>query len=321
MTVTMRDILSAHGVLRRYLAPTPLYRHPLLSARLGFDAYVKHENHLPIGAFKVRGGLYLLSNMGERELKRGVLTATRGNHGLSLGYAAKHFGSRAVIYVPRGNNPEKNQLMAAMGAEVVEFGRDFDDARLEAEARAHSDGIRYVHPANEPDLIAGAGTLALEVAESLPELDTIIVPMGAGSCAAGVVVALRAVLPKVRIIGVQAERAPALARSLAEGRLLVTDNADTFAGGLATRFAFELPFKLLSGQLDEVVLVSEEEMRDAVREALETTHNMAEGATAAAYAAARKLRSKLSGKRVVIVHTGQNTDRNTLRWALGMFDA
>jgi threonine dehydratase len=321
MPVTMRDILSARGVLRRYLAPTPLYRHPLLSSRLGFDAYVKHENHLPIGAFKVRGGLNLFANLGERELKYGVIAATRGNHGLSLAYAARMFGSRCLIYVPRGNNPEKNTLMQALGAEIVEFGRDFDDARLEAEARARSESLRYVHPADEPLLIAGVGTMALEVAEKLPEMDAIIVPMGSGSCASGTVVALRALLPHVKIIGVQAERAPALARSLESGTLVSTPSADTFAGGLATRFAYKLPFELLKDQLDEVVLVSEEEMREAVREALETTHNVAEGAAAAAYAAARKIRSSLAGSRVVIVHTGQNTDRNTLRWAIGMYEA
>ncbi len=321
MSVTVQDILSAQNVLRRYLTPTALYRHPLLSARLGFDAYVKHENHLPIGAFKVRGGLTLFANLGERELKHGVIAATRGNHGLSLAYAAQKFGSRCLIYVPRHNNPEKNTLMQALGAELVEFGRDFDDARLEAEARAKTEGLRYVHPGNEPLLIAGYGTMAVEVATELPELDVILVPMGSGGLAAATVVALRALLPRVKIIGVQAARAPALARSLSEGKLSSTDSADTFAGGLATRFAYELPFALLNKQIDEVVLVTEEEMRQAVREALETTHNVAEGAAAAAYAAARKLRASLAGQRVVLVHTGQNTDRNTLRWALGMFDA
>lgn len=321
MSVSVADILHARGVLRRYLTSTALYRHPLLSVRLGFDAYVKHENHLPTGAFKIRGGMNLFANLGERDLRHGVVAATRGNHGLSLAYAARHFGVRCLVYVPRANNPEKNALLEALGAEIVEWGKDFDDARLEAEARAHGDGMRYVHVADEPLMIAGLGTMALEVAESLPELDAIIIPMGSGSLAAGAVVALRALLPSVSIIGVQAERAPALARSLAAGRLLSTESADTFAGGLATRFAFELPFQLLRDQLDQVVLVSEEEMREAVREALETTHNVAEGAAAAAYAAARKIRSTLTGKRVVIVHTGQNTDRNTLRWALGMFDA
>jgi threonine dehydratase len=250
-----------------------------------------------------------------------VIAATRGNHGLSLAYAARHFGSRCLIYVPRGNNPEKNTLMQALGAEIIEWGRDFDDARLEAEARADGDGLRYVHQGNDPLLVAGIGTMAFEVVDALPDLDAIIVPMGSGACAAATVVVVRALLPKTRVIGVQAERAPALARSLAAGHLMTTESADTFAGGLATRFAFELPFELLKGQLDEVVLVSEEEMREGVREALETTHNVAEGAAAASYAAARKLRSSLTGKRVVLVHTGQNTDRNTLRWALGLFDA
>jgi threonine dehydratase len=308
-------------MLRRYLAPTPLYRHALLSSRLGFDAYVKHEKHLPVGSFKVRGGLNLFANLGERERKRGVIAATRGNHGLSLAYAARHFGARCLIYVPRANNPEKNTLIQAQGAEIIEFGRDFDDARLEAEARAHGDGLRYVHQANEPLLIAGVGTMALEMVDAMPDLDAVIVPMGSGSCAAATVLVIRALLPHVKVIGVQAERAPALAHSLAAGHLVSTESADTFAGGLAARCAYELPFALLKGQLDEIVLVSEEEMRDGVREALETTHNVAEGAAAAAYAAARKLRASLSGKRVVLVHTGQNTDSNTLRWALGMFDA
>jgi threonine dehydratase len=321
MSVTMRDILAAHGMLRRYLSATPIYRHPLLSVRLGFDAYVKHENHLPMGSFKVRGGLNLFANLSEKELKRGVLAATRGNHGLSLAYAARHFGSRCLIYVPRGNNPEKNTLMQALGAEIVEFGRDFDDAHLEAEARARTDGMRYVHQANDPLLLAGVGTMALEIADALPELDAVIVPMGSGACAAATVIVMRALLPHVKIYGVQAERANALARSLDVGHLVSLDQADTWAGGLATRFAFEQPFEVLQGQLEDVVLVSEEEMRDAVREALETTHNMAEGATAAGYAAARKLRTQLTGKRVVLLHTGQNIDRNTLRWALGMFDA
>src|SRR5688572_24261027 len=148
MQVSVHDILLARNVIRRHVAPTPLYRHALLSARLGFDAYVKHENHLPIGAFKLRGGLNLCANLGERELKNGLIAATRGNHGLSLAYATRLVGSRCLIYVPRGNNPEKNALMQAFGAEIVEWGRDFDDARFEAEARAHSDRLRYVHPGN-----------------------------------------------------------------------------------------------------------------------------------------------------------------------------
>jgi threonine dehydratase len=319
--VSFRDVLRAWPIVHRYLPRTPLYRYPLLSARLGFDAYVKHENHLPIGAFKVRGGVNLFASLSESQRRRGVICATRGNHGLSMAWSARTFGSRAVIYVPKRNNPEKNSNMEAMGAELIEHGRDFDEARAEAEARADNDRLRYVHPANEPLLIAGVGTYAMEIAEDLPDADTVIVPMGGGSCISGAVVALRTLRPGIEIIGVQAERAPALARSLLDGELTQTDSADTFADGLAARIAFHVPFGLLKGQVDDVVLLTEDEMREGVRMALETTHNVAEGAAAAAYAAAAKLRTRLAGKRVVIIHSGHNIDRNTLRWALGLFDA
>jgi len=319
--LSFRDILRAWPIVHRYLSRTPLYRYPLLSARMGFDAYVKHENHLPIGAFKIRGGVNLFANLTDAQRHRGVTTATRGNHGLSMAWAAKSFGSRAVIYVPKGNNPEKDALAEAMGAEVRKHGRDFDEARLESAAHGENEGLRYVHPANEPLLIAGVGTFAMEIAEDLPDADAVIVPMGGGSLSAGCVLALRTLRPKVTIIGVQAQRADALLTSLEQGKICGTDSADTFADGLATRFAYDLPFSILNNQVDELVRVTEDEMKEAVRFALETTHNVAEGAAAAAYAAAYKLRSRLAGKRVVIVHSGQNIDRDTLRWALGLFDA
>ncbi|HJL19454.1 MAG TPA: threonine dehydratase [Sandaracinaceae bacterium LLY-WYZ-13_1] len=321
MPVTFQDILRAWPVVHRHLHRTPLYRYSLLSARLGFDAFVKHENHLPIGAFKVRGGVNLFAQLTDQKRARGVITATRGNHGLSLAYSARAFGSRAVIYVPKGNNPEKNAIMEALGAEVVVHGRDFDEARQEAEARARNELLRYVHPANEPLLIAGVGTYAMEVAEDLPDLDAIIVPIGGGSLVSGTVVALRTLKPDVEIIGVQAERACAMAKSIEAGRPVGVESADTFADGLATRFAFELPFEIVHDQLDRIVLVSEDEMKEAVRTALEATHNVAEGAAAAAYAAAYKLRGDLQRKKVVLVHSGHNIDRDTLRWSIGLFDA
>lgn len=321
MEVSFRDVLRAWPLVRRYLHRTPLYRYALLSTRMGFDAYVKHENHTPIGAFKVRGGINLFANLGDAQRARGVVTATRGNHGLSMAWCARTFGSRAVIHVPKGNNPEKNAIMASLGADVVEFGRDFDEARAEAEAHARNDRLRYVHVANEPLLIAGVGTYAMEIVEDLPDADVVIVPVGGGSCLAGAVLALRALRPDVQIIAVQAERAAAFARSLESGKLETVESADTFADGLATRYAFEVPFSIVRGKVDRVVLVSEEEMRLAVRLALETTHNVAEGAAAAVYAAAWKIRDQLSGKRVVLVHTGQNLDRDTMRWAIGLFDA
>ena len=319
--VTYRDILRARAVVQRYLPKTPLYRYSLLSAQLGFDAFVKHENHTPIGAFKVRGGLNLFANLTERERARGVITATRGNHGLSMIFAARAFGSRAVTYVPKSNNPEKNAIMEAMGGEVIPWGVDFDEAREEAEARARNESLRYVHVANEPLLIAGVGTVALEIVEDLPDVDTIIVPAGGGSCLAGIVVAIRTVRPDIEIVAVQAERANALARSLETGKLESIPKADTFADGLATRFAFEVPFSLVRERVDRVVLVSEDEIKRAVRLCMRTTHNLSEGAAAASFAAAHKLRDDLRGKRVVLMHTGHNIDRDTLRWTIGMFDA
>lgn len=321
MSVTFQDILRACPLVHRYLHRTPLYRYSLLSARLGFDAYVKHENHLPIGAFKVRGGVNLFANLSDSQRARGVITATRGNHGLSLAWSARAFGSRAVIYVPKGNNPEKNAIMEALGGEVVVHGRDFDEAREEAEAHARNELLRFVHPANEPLLIAGVGTYAMELAEDLPDADAVIVPIGGGSLASGTVVALRTLRPDIQIIGVQAERANAMVRSLEAGRIVNVDSADTFADGLATRFAFELPFELLRDKVDQLVQVTEDEMREAVRWALEATHNVAEGAAAASYAAAYKLRGQLARRKVIILHSGHNIDRNTLRWAIGMFDA
>jgi threonine dehydratase len=321
MQVTFQDILRARPVVQRYLAKTPLYRYSLLSARLGFDAFVKHENHLPIGAFKVRGGVNLFANLSDTQRARGVIAATRGNHGLSLAWASSTFGSRAVIYVPQGNNPDKNSLMDSHGGEVVVHGRDFDEARLEAEAHARNELLRYVHPANEPLLIAGVGTYALEILEDLPDLDAILVPVGGGSLLSGTVVALRTLKPDVEIIGVQAERACALARSLEVGKQVSLETADTFADGLATRMTFDLPWELVHDRVDRVVLVTEDEMKEAVRTALEATHNVAEGAAAAAYAAAYKIRADLARKKVVIVHSGHNIDRDTLRWSIGMFDA
>lgn len=321
VSVTIQDVLRARVIIRRHMSATPLYRYPLLSARMGLDAFVKHENHLPIGAFKVRGGVNLFANLSDQQRSRGVITATRGNHGLSVAWAARAYGSRAVIYVPGGNNPDKNAIMEALGAEVVSHGTDFDDARAEAEARAENEHLRYVHPANEPLLIAGVGTYGVEVAEELPDLDAIIVPVGGGSCVAGAVVAMRAMAPRAKIIAVQSERANAFAQSIRTGKLTTIERADTFADGLATRFAFELPFDICKDQIDHLVEVTEEELKEGLRLAIETTHNLAEGAAAAGYAALMKMHHQLAGKRVVIVHTGQNIDRNTLRWVLGMFDA
>lgn len=313
---TYSDIVTARAVVSRYLPRTPAYSYPGLSALAGCELFVKHENHLPIGAFKVRGGVNFMASLAPTDTQRGVITATRGNHGLSIAYAAHLFGAKAVLVVPLGNNPEKNAGMAALGAEVVAYGKDFDEAREHVAALVAAHGYRYLHPANEPLLIAGVGTYALEMFEDLPALDAVIVPIGLGSGICGVSLVRERVSPKTKVIGVQAERAPAVYLSWKEQRMVTTDNADTFADGLATRVPAEMTQGIINRLVDEIVTVSEAEMAAAIRLLLFHTHNLAEGAGAAALAAALRLRAQLAGKRVAIVLSGGNIDAATLRWVL-----
>jgi len=246
-----------------------------------------------------------------------VITATRGNHGQSVAMAARLHHIPATIVVPIGNNREKNDLMRAQGATLIEYGKDFDEARLLVEQLQHERGLRYIHPANEPHLINGVGTYWLEVYQDLPDLETVIVPVGGGSGVCAAITVLKALHPHVRIIGVQAENAPAVYLSWQQGQLCETPSGDTFADGLATRVAFPLPFEIIRKGLDDMVLVSEEEIRQAIVRLLRTTHNLAEGAGAAPVAAAWKLQQKLQGQKVVMVQSGGNIDLTTLRWVLG----
>jgi threonine dehydratase len=314
--ISLAHVEAARKIVYASMRPTPLIRYPLLSQEMGVQAYVKHENHTPIGAFKIRGGLNLMAQLA-REGVPGVITATRGNHGQSVALAARMHGMPATIVVPFGNNPEKNALMRAQGAELIEHGQDFDEALVLVEDLQHERGLRYIHPANEPALVNGVGTYWLEVFEDLPELDVALVPIGGGSGVCAAITVLKALRPAVRIIGVQAENAPAVYRSWKTGRLCETESAETFADGLATRVAFEMPFAIIRAGLDDIVLVSEEEMRQAILRLLRTTHNLAEGAGAASVAAAWKLRHELQGQNVVMVLSGGNIDMETLRWVLG----
>jgi threonine dehydratase len=313
---TYDDILAARAVVGRYLPRTPAYPYPGLSALTGSEIFVKHENHLPIGAFKVRGGVNFMASLSPGDKRRGVITATRGNHGLSIAYAARLFGAKAVLVVPRGNNPEKNAGMTALGAEVVEHGKDFDEAREHVAALVAAHGYRYLHPANEPLLIAGVGTYALELFADVPNLDAVIVPIGLGSGICGVSLVRERISPKTQVIGVQAERAPAVYLSWKEQRMVTTDSADTFADGLATRVPAEMTQGIINRAVDEIVTVSEEEMAAAIRLLLFHTHNLAEGAGAASLAAALKLRSRLAGRRVAVILSGGNIDAATLRRVL-----
>jgi threonine dehydratase len=302
---TLVDVLDARRRIAPYLRPTPLYAYDGLSELVGTEVWVKHENHQPVGAFKVRGGVNLISRLSAGERERGVMAASTGNHGQSVAYAARLFGVRAVVCVPEGANPVKLAAMKGLGAEIVEHGRDFDEARLHSLELAADGGYRYIHSGDEPLLIAGVGTGTLEILEEQPAIDVIIVPIGGGSGAAGACVAAKGVREGIEIIGVQSAAAPAAYHSW-QARELREDSMDTFAEGLATRVAFALPQRILWEQLDDFVLVSDDEIRTAMVRLIETTRNLVEAAGAASLAAALSLRQRLAGKRVAIVCSGGN---------------
>jgi threonine dehydratase len=310
---TFPDVLRARRIVSRYLPRTPLLPSLSLSKLLGFQLYLKFENYQPIGAFKVRGGLNLISSLETGERARGVITASTGNHGQSIAYAAQTFGVRAVVVMPEASNPDKVESMTNLGAEIIFFGRDFEDARLRAEQMGRDQGMYYVHPANEPLLIAGVGTYGLEIVEDLPDIQTIIVPIGAGSGICGTSIVAKSINPQIRIIGVQAERAPSVYWSWREQRMVDTPSCDTFAEGLATRTAFELPLSIIHDLVDDIVLVSEDELKQAIVLLLEKAHTVAEGAGAASTAAAIRLKDRLQGQTVACVLSGGNLPLSTLQ--------
>ena len=309
--LTLAGVHAAREVVYRTLRPTPLLSHPLLKARTGLDICVKHENHNPTGAFKVRGGLNLIGNLNEQE-RRGVITASTGNHGQSIALACQQAGVPCTIVVPEGNNPDKNAAIRALGADLVEHGRDFDEARERVEELVRASGLRYVHSANEPLLIVGVATYALEIFEDQPDVDVILVPIGGGSGACGCALVRSWLGRKATVIGIQAKGADAFARSWQSGTRVVGDAIATFAEGMATRVTFDLTFDILRRELDDLITLSEEELEGGVRLALDATHNLAEGAGAASLAAAIKLQDRLHGKRIVCVMSGGNIDRATL---------
>jgi threonine dehydratase len=307
------DIVEARQLLASQLTATPLVTHPLLSQRLGCRAFVKLENAQLLGSFKVRGGLNLLDKLTSEERTRGIATATRGNHGQSLAYAARQHAVRATIFVPTGNNPDKDAAMRALGADVRICGADFDAAWEAAEIFAAQSGARLVHPSREPSLISGYATVALEMLEQSTEpLDFIFVPVGGGSLAVGMALAIRALSPHTRIVGVQAANAPALARAYLTGELVEVPVGPTIADGLATRVPAAEPVRMLRELLDDMVLVSEAELHAAIRCYAETVHQLAEGAGAAALAGAIKMRGRIAGARVGLVLSGGNISHDVL---------
>lgn len=310
---TFADVLDARRTISKYLKPTPFFKSIPLSKQLGFEAFVKCENLQPIGAFKVRGGINLISKLSDDERRRGVITASTGNHGLSIAYASALFGVDAIIGAPVGSNPYKIQAIKDLGAHVELHGRDFDEARLWVERQAQEKGYRYIHSANEPLLIAGVGTLYLEIMEELPDADVIFVPVGGGSGASAACIVAKTINPSVKVIGVQSEGAPAVYKSWKSGGKVETEKVETFADGLATRVPFELTMSIMRRLIDEIILVSEEDLKQAILLLLETTHQVAEGAGAASTAGAVKMQQSLKGKKVALVISGGNLTIEMLR--------
>ena len=313
---SLHDVESARSRVYTHVRPTPLIHYPLLDAWTGCETWVKHENHNPTGAFKIRGGLNLVAQLTPEERRRGVVSASTGNHGQSIAFACRAHGVSCHIYVPVGSNPDKMAAMRALGATVVEYGRDFDEARERVEMLAPREGWRYVHSANEPHLIAGVATRALEIFDELPDVEAIFTPVGGGSGASGCCIVRSGRGSRARVVGVQASGADAFAQSWRGPARVETDRVATIADGMATRMTYDLTFSILKSQLDEVVTLDEDELKDAVRAALQLTHNLAEPAGAAPLAAARRTAPELAARKVVCVMTGGNIDMTTLRMVL-----
>ncbi len=316
----LADVLAARTRIAPHLPRTAFRPYPALAEAVGADVWVKHENHNPTAAFKVRGGINLVSQLTPEEGGRGLVTASTGNHGQSIAYAARLHGVRATICVPEGANPVKLAAIRGLGAEIVAHGPDFDAAREHCERLAARDGLRYVHSGNEPDLIAGVATATLEMLEDVPDIDVIVVPIGGGSGAAGACIAAKAIRPGIEVIGVQSAAAPA-AHSSWKARGLVTGEMATFAEGLATRTAFELPQRILWRLLDDFVLVSDDDLRAATARMIAATSSLVEPAGAAALAGALALRDRLAGRRVALVASGGNISLGQLRALLDGVDA
>jgi len=311
----LKQLEHAHTVVGAAMPPTPAHAWPLLAQRLGTDVVVKHENHTPIGAFKVRGGLVYVERLKrERPGTAGIISATRGNHGQSLAFAARRYGVPATIYVPLGNSVEKNQSMRALGANLVEHGEDFQSAREEAERRAARDGLEPV-PSFHSDLVMGVATYALELLRVAPDLDILYVPIGQGSGICGCILARDLLGLRTEIVGVQSTEAPSYALSFAAGTVVRTDSSNTLADGMATRVPDAEALAIICHGASHIVQVTDDEVAHAVRAYWTDTHNLAEGAGAAALAAALQEKANLRGKRVGLVLSGGNIDFDLfLKW-------
>ena len=316
--ISLADVTAARERLRPHLVETPLRSYELLDQAVGggIRVRVKHENFQPTGAFKVRNGLSALTALSLDERRRGVIAATRGNHGLGLAWAGARLRTPVTVCVPLGNNPEKNAAVRALGARLVEEGRDYDESLAVAERLARESGLHMVHSTNDASVVAGAGTIALELLEQAPEVEALVFSVGGGSQAVGGLTVARALRPGLPVYGVQAAGASAIHDSWHAGRPVSKPAADTFADGLATRSTYAFTFEALRQGLAGFVTASEAEIAEAVRLAHRATHTLVEGAGAAGLAGLLKLRDALAGKTVGVVFSGSNIDSETLRRVL-----
>jgi threonine dehydratase len=312
--ISIDDVRAARLRLEPYLVPTPLRRYPILDAGLpGMTVLVKHENMQPTGSFKVRNGLATVTALDGTQRETGIVGATTGNHGLGLAYAGRQLDVPVTICVPRGNNPEKNAALRAWGASVIEEGADYDDAVAVAQRLVEKQGLVLAHSTNNPAVLAGAGTMTLEIVEQASDLDVLLIAVGGGSQAVGAITVARALRPDLRIIGVQAAGASAAHDGWHAREPRKTERANTFAEGVATRSTYELTFPTLLEGLSGFVTVTDAEIADAVRLILSATHQLVEGAGAMGVAAAAKLGPQLRGQRVGVIFCGANMDSGVLR--------
>jgi len=309
-TVSLKEIIKASKNVYRYLSPTPLRYYQQLSDQIGAKAWLKHENHNPTCAFKIRGGINLLSQLTKAQRTAGLYTASTGNHGQSIAYAAQVYNAKAIVYVPKNANAGKVAAMQAYGAKVVHFGDNFDQCRAAALEAADKNKGLFVGPTDEV-LINGVGSYGLEIMNELPDADVIIVPVGAGSGICGTSIVAKTINPKIKIIGVQSAQAPAQQLSWTNRELIEADS-HTIAEGVATGVPFINTQKIMWKNVDEFVLVDDKEIIKANKILIETTHNLIEEASAATFAAALKIKSQLKGKNVVLIMSGGNISMQNL---------
>ena len=310
---TLRDVYVARKIMSRYIVRTPLIYARKISKLINADVYLKLENLQVTRAFKVRGGVYYANAMKDQAIRRGLITASTGNHAQSIAYAGSLIGARTIIVMPSTAPKNKIEAVRDLGAEVLIHGRIFEEAREMAEKLAEEKNMLYIHPVNEPLLYPGVATMHIEVIEDLPDVDVIINPIGGGSGASGAVIVAKSINPSIKVIGVQAEGAQSFYLSWKRGELVATGRADTIAEGLATARAYEYPFQILKDRIDDIVLVSDPEIIEAVRILLELEGVVAEPSGAASLAAALKIKDKLAGKKIVAMITGGNIDPERIR--------